>query len=344
MHAITVSLMAVAFAVPGFAVAQDTRNLVVAAPFADYPLTSAQMLAGAKAALANGWQIKPVEAGCDDNAGISALAAIEAARPTVIIGLPCIASLATVLQKFGPKGVPIITINSRAVGVAVDANKQGWPLLRIGPREHGDVEAAIGLIASDRAKAKIAVLDDGSTYGRDYADRLRTGLTEKSLSPVYVADFSAEQSSITAVINRLRSSATTHVLIIAEIFTAATLANAIRSELPNVTIAGPDTLLERDAELALPIGTKVIARAFDVPDTVVTKINASFADPFNAPIETAFDAFVAVEIASQMIANPTNRSFTTSLGELTGASDGFFDPAPYGWLTFDGANFVPVTQ
>jgi branched-chain amino acid transport system substrate-binding protein len=318
------------------------KTLVLAAPLTDYPLIAAQMQAGAKAALPLEWSLQIVDTPCSDGQSGSLIPNIETHDPNAIVGLPCLSALQPTLEHFGPKNTPLVSINSRAAAASAVAVKNNWTLARIGPRENQDASAAASNVLQTWPKAKLAILDDGSVLSRTFADRMRAELEAKNAPPVLVVDFLNDPAIISNLVTRLTSSGVTHLFVAADLEATAAIATAAKAALPQLIIAGTETLLEQQTSVTLPIGTYALARASDLPVDVATKIKTNLADQFAEPDQTALDSFIATEIAITLSTNQSVTIFATTLGQMNLAADKFIDPVNYALLRFDGQSFVSV--
>jgi branched-chain amino acid transport system substrate-binding protein len=316
----------------------QAETLVVAVPQTEFPALASQMVDGAKAALNSTWNIKIIDAGC--NAENSAVNLILAEKPDAVIGLPCIESLSPVLQALGPLGVPIITIASRADAPSKLAAKNKWLLYRIGPREHQEGEAVAQLIVEAWRDKPFAILDDGTIFARDTAESIRNAAETLGIKPVLVDGFQPQLENQKKLIDRLLASGATHVFIASDRGNIAQIANEAAGKL---TIAGPETLRANDLDFPLPSGVLMAARENSLNDDAMQKIKASRDTAFAEAEGYTLDAFVGAEIAMDLKASQTSRTFQTAAGQMTIANDGFVEPVSFALFRFDGATFQKVS-
>jgi branched-chain amino acid transport system substrate-binding protein len=324
-----------------FALAARAETLVVAAPFTEFPALAAQMLDGATAALTGNWAVKPVDAGCTEKSAGNIGELILAEKPDAVIGLPCIESLTPALNRLGPLNIPIITIASRAAAPSKLAFKNKWPLYRMGPREHEEIDAIAGLIFDDWRDKSFAILDDGTIFAHDTAETIRNAAETAGIKPVLVDGFQPQLESQKKLIDRLLAAGATHVFIASDrgnIAQIATEAAGLR-----ITFAGPETLRANEVDYPLPAGVLMAAREVMLNPQAAAQIQAAIKMPFVVPEGYAIDAYIATEIALALKTGPGLRAFKTASGEVKIAADGFVEPVNYALFRFDGTAFQKVT-
>jgi branched-chain amino acid transport system substrate-binding protein len=322
------------------AVGVKADNLVVAAPFQDFPTLAAQMLDGATAALAGNWVVVPVEAGCSDESAKNTANLIIAEKPDAVIGLPCIESLKSALNALGPIGIPIITIASHADAPSKIAMANGWRLNRVGPRERDESMQIAKLIVDAWRNLPFAIIDDGTIFARDVAEAIRNEAEIAGVKPVLVDGFEPQLENQKKLIERLVASGATHVFIASDRANIAQIAN--EASAVKLTIAGPETLLAADLDFPLAAGVLMAARDVSLSDKAKVKITSQRKNPFEFAEGYSADAYVAAEIAMALKIDPKMRSMATAFGPISIADDGFIEPVSFALFRYDGSAFQKV--
>jgi branched-chain amino acid transport system substrate-binding protein len=345
---VALSILVMLAAVP----AAQAEILGVALPYAQTPLTARLIEAGAKAALPQGWSLAPIEAGCEPDTAAAEVAALQAAAPDAIIGLPCVETLAPALSALGPRGVPLVTINSRAAAPARPALASGWPLARLGPREHGDVAATSLVLARFREGRRLALLDDGGALNRDFADRLSAILQDAGAPAVMVGEFSPEPARVKPIIDKLAAQSIDIVFLVADRYSSVLFSTEAAAALPSVAVIGSELLATPDPDAPLTPGILMIARQTAASPQAKAAIAAALRAAGTEAAEAAafaaepaaIDGHVAAQVALALLAGKDTRAFETAAGRLTLADDGFLEPAPYGLFRYNGSEFESVSQ
>lgn len=317
------------------------KTLVVGAPFLEFPALAAQILDGATAAVTPQWTIKPINAGCNEANARNTLNLLATEKPDAIVGFPCMESLDAALKKFGPDGIPFVTVASRAKQPSTLANKNTWPLFRVGPREGGNNEAIAAALLQAWQGQSFAIINDGAVFSQDTALAVKNKAEALGVPPVFFDSFQPQLENQKALISKLISSGATHVFIASDRSNVAQIALELGS---NITVAGAENLLALDVDTPLPEGVLMVARDMSLDAAAIAKIAGARTTPFAKAEGYALDAYVATEIAMSLHQDPKQREFETASGLLIIESDGFALPASFALFRFDGLNFQKVAQ
>lgn len=93
---------------------------------------------------------------------------------------------------------------------------------------------------------KVAIVNDGSVYGKGLADAISEGLTDKGMTPVFASDFESGEERYRSLSARIVDSGATLVFIGALHLDAATLIRDIDGLSDKITFVGGDGLVHVD--------------------------------------------------------------------------------------------------
>ncbi|CAD7045026.1 ABC transporter substrate-binding protein [Pseudorhizobium endolithicum] len=243
-------------------IAMAATIAVVAPQAGPYATLGQQVLAGARAAASTmGHTVLPLDENCESDAAAVADRIIEG-KAVAAIGFLCSETLAGVMPRLSQAAIPALTIAVRSRILMEDARREGWPLYRMAPSE-GDEAEKIAEVVLERWKADpVAIIDDGTIYGRELASAVRQSVEAGGISPVFVDTYRPGQEQQVALVRRLQKAGATHVVIGGDRNDIAVIArDAEKENIPLQLLAG-DTM--RAADQPVPLRDGVLAVA--VPD------------------------------------------------------------------------------
>lgn len=312
----------------------ETRTLLIAAPFKDLPAIAGQIADGAAfAAKKAGWAVETLDSGCGEVTTAETLDAAQALQPAAIIGLPCSASLASFVRRFGASGVPIVTVANRGA-TPVSAEELTRPL-HVGPREDAEAKAAADLLLARWQGRKFALLDDGSAAGRRAGDALRLMAEERGTPAALVASLGTDANALSGLMRRLKGEGVDAAFVAGG--GSAITALQAAGDTGTVEIAAAESLALQGGE-PLPDGLLIVARHQPLTPAFAAELASARTTPFTIAEGYTADAHVAAEVAMQRALQAGSTSFDTAFGMLTTADDGFLEPVTFKLFTVrDGA-------
>jgi branched-chain amino acid transport system substrate-binding protein len=174
-------------------------------------LLAKQFLRGARLAvdtLAPGGEVELVVAddGCDADIGELAEADLRNAGVSIVTGLLCDAPAFAAAKAFHRKAVPVIVAGARSERLMKDAEKSNWNVWRMAPSDSDAARAATNALSQRWAKRPWALVDDGTVYGRTFADDFRNRMEEAGLPPQFTDTYRPARSNQISLIHRLQRS------------------------------------------------------------------------------------------------------------------------------------------
>lgn len=288
-----------------------------------------QVFQGARAAAeATGDTIVEIDETCEENDGNAVARQLLEAKAEIAVGFLCIETLSTALPQLKAADLPAVSISARSKVLMEDALRNGWAFYRMAPVE-GDEAEKLSEVIFDLWKADpIALVEDGTIYGRELASAIRQQLEPKGITPVFTDTFRPGQEQQVALVRRLAKAGARRVFVGGDRNDLAIIARDAASENIPLTLIGGDVL--RAANRPVPLRDGVLAVA--LPDyaalpsatTAVTALWKKNIDPDGYMVA----AYAAVELAHQAIVTANGGSVTAAL------KDGSFDTA-IGTIAFD---------
>ena len=317
----------------------------------------AQVKIGAEAAAAT-MQPAPaleiVDDACTTEGGAAAADRLVTAKVSVAVGFLCTESIEAAMPILKGAGIPVITVGVRTNSLTDKKEKTGWPVFRLAPRGDQEGAAVSKILIGLWRDALFAIIDDGTIYGRELAETLRSEAERAGLSPVYVDQFRPQLDNQRALVGRVRKAGATHVFVGGDLEDIAVLGRDAASAGYDLTIAGSEALRSAAFDVPLQQGTLMIG----IPEwadlatpAALAAIKAKGAEPEGY----ALPAYVAVEIAARAVADAQasgatvidsigNGQFDTALGRITFDLKGDLQPSPYRLFRFDGKKFVEAAD
>ncbi len=358
---VAVLLTAVSMALAGSAAAQSRpeglRLGIFAPEEGNYALLGEQVNDGVRAFAATvpGDIVDIVEEpdGCDADSGADAASAFVEAGVDVVIGFLCLESLVSALPVLSSSDIPAFTLGVRSGIVSEDAERYGWEFFRLAPNDQDEAETAADVIATRWSGEPLALLDDGTVYGRELAESVRLLLENRGIKPVFVDNYRPAQDKQFTLIRRLEKSGATHIFIGGDRQDAAIIARDAAAAGLDLTFMGGDALNAPDGDPPLPDGFMAVilpeAETLSTASTVVSMFEQAETTPngYRIPAYAAGQIALAAKRSAlssgQSVAKEmARRSFRTALGPIAFGTDGDRTSNPMRLMEWRDAHFVPA--
>lgn len=289
---------------------------VVAPKNGPYALLGNQVYQGARASVEGSEdRIVEVEETCEPGKGGATALALAAAKVEIAIGFLCMETLSEALPGLKDINIPAISLSVRSKILMEDAARNGWPFFRMAPVDGDEAEKLAEIILTRWQAEPVAVIEDGTIYGRELASAIREKLQAGGITPVFNDTFRPAQEQQIALVRRLAKTGATHVLIGGDRNDVAIIARDAAAENIPLTILSGDTM--RAANRPVPLREGVFAAT--LPDYATRAQATSAVAAFKAgniePEGYVLPAYAAVEIARQAVsrASAENHSVATAL-------------------------------
>jgi len=288
---------------------------VVAPRSGPYAPLGAQVFQGARAAAeAAGDTVIEIDESCEESGGAAVARSLIEAKAAVAIGFLCVETLSTALPQLKTAQIPAVSISVRSNILMEDALRNGWPFFRMAPAEGDEAEKLSEVILSMWKAEPIALVEDGTIYGRELASAIRQHLEPVGITPVFIDTFRPGQEQQVALVRRLARAGATHVFVGGDRNDMAIIARDAASESIPLTLIGGDTM--RAANRPVPLRDGVLAVA--LPDyaalpsatAAVAALRAQNIDPDGYTLQ----AYAAAELAHQAILAGGGRPLTEAIG------------------------------
>ena len=203
-----------------------------------------------------------IDDGCSMQGGAAAArrAASDGAR--IVVGLPCIDALDGAAPILSAAGIPVLVPGIRAADITrPPRGTDEWTVFRTGPRLENEAAVLGAYLAQAWRDVPVAIIDDGTLYGRLIAEGVRAELEARALSPVFTDTFRPLLDNQVALVRRIVRSGATHVVVGGEARDAAVIARSADIARVRLTLAGGSYLIAPSDDGRLPDGTIAV----DVP-------------------------------------------------------------------------------
>lgn len=288
---------------------------VVAPKSGPYALLGTQVFQGARtAAETAGNTVVEIDETCDEAGGAAVARQLLEAKASIAIGFLCAETLTTALPRLKTAQLPAISISVRSSVLMEDALRNGWHFFRMAPTE-GDEGEKLAEVIVNRWKAEpIAIIEDGTIYGRELAANIRERLQPTGIAPVFSDTFRPGQEQQIALVRRLAKAGATHVFVGGDRNDIAIVARDAASEKTPLTILGGDTLRAANRTPTLREGVLAVA----LPDYASLPSAVAATAALGARnIETdgyTLQAYAAAEVAHQAISAAAGKPLVATLG------------------------------
>ncbi len=270
---------------------------VVAPQSGPYALLGQQILRGAQAAATDGDKLVPIAESCEQGSGGAIAEALKQAGATAAIGFLCVETLSESLPMLKEAGIAAITISVRSKILMEDATRYGWPFFRLAPVDGEEAEKLADIVLSRFQNKSIALVDDGTIYGRELTGAIRQKLEAGGIKPAFADTFRPGQEQQLALVRRLVKTGASHVVVGGDRADVAIMARDGAAEKAALTFIGGDVMRAANRPLALADGALAVALPdyaalpSAAPAVAALRSKNSEADGYTLP------AYAAVEIA-----------------------------------------------
>jgi branched-chain amino acid transport system substrate-binding protein len=362
MHPVTrlavCALVAAMLAAQGdVAVAQERFRIGVVAPLSGPSARlGVQVRVGSEAAQTVNADIllDTVDDRCNAEGGAKAAQALAEAKVAIAVGFLCTESIEAAMPILKQAGIPVITVGVRTNSLTDKKFKTGWPVFRLAPR--ADAEgAAIASILIDLWRSELfAIIDDGTIYGRELAETLRSESERAGLKAVYVDTFRPQLDNQIGLAGRLRKAGATHVFIGGDLEDIAVLGRDAAGLGYDLTIAAGEALRSAASDIPLQPGTLMIglpewADVAQPAAVAAIKARGAQAEGYALPTYAAIQIAVAAAQQAQSSGTPlvealAKGEFDTAIGKIGFDDKGDLREEPYRLFRFDGTKFVEAVE
>ncbi|WP_306838155.1 branched-chain amino acid ABC transporter substrate-binding protein [Neorhizobium huautlense] len=320
---------------------------VVAPQSGPYAGLGAQVLEGARAAAAkSGDRLVEINESCEQGAGKAITERLRAEKAIAAIGFLCVETLSEALPDLKDARIAAITLSVRSKILMEDAQRYQWPFFRMAPADGDEGEKLAEVMLTQWQNRPIALVEDGTIYGRDLASVIRQKLEAGGIKPVFTDTYRPGQEQQLALVRRLAKAGATHVFVGGDRNDTATIARDAAADSINLTVIGGDAL--KSANRPIPLLDGVLA--VTLPDyatlpeaqTVVGEFRERGAEPDGY----ALPAYAAVEIVRQgaaegaVIDHLAGQSFSTVIGPIGFGTDHELQANPLELLEWRDNNFL----
>ncbi len=323
---------------------------VVAPNSGPYALLGAQVLAGARAAAeTTGDTLVEINEDCEAEDATGVADQLAAAKAVAAFGFLCSETLTAALTQLKESSIPAITLSVRSSILMEDALRDDLPLFRLAPAE-GDEAERISEVILDRWKAEpIALIEDGTIYGRELVSSVRGTIEEAGLTPVFVDTFRPGQEQQVALVRRLQKAGVTHVFIGGDRSDVSVIARDATAEKLALQIMGGDTMRATDRPVPLREGVMAVAMPNYLALPEASQAVEALRSKLIEPEGYVLPAYAAVQILNQASrATPTvaqalqSLQFETVIGTLSFGEDHELTENPLRLQEWRAGAFSPV--
>jgi branched-chain amino acid transport system substrate-binding protein len=313
-----ISLLAIMTALTTFTTATVTNAAtiaIVAPQSGPYALLGQQVFEGARAAAeASGHSVVEFPESCEAGDSTELGARLADAGAVAAIGFLCTETLTDALPSLAEAKIPAITLAVRGKILMEDALREGWPLYRMAPAE-GDEGQTMSEVIFARWKAEpIAIIDDGTIYGRELAGAVRQRIEAGGISPVFVDTYRPGQEQQVALVRRLQKAGASHVVVGGDRNDVAVIARDAEEENIPLTLLAGDTMRAADRPVALRPGVMAVATpdyaAFPQAADATTALRARDLEPEGYVLP----AYAAVQAVDQALAEGGETDLSSAIG------------------------------
>lgn len=321
---------------PSTAQENDKPLIGIAGPSSGYfAVLGEQIEAGVNAALAKRDDIESLASddGCKAEGGERSAHELAAAGVAVVIGYPCIEAFDAAMPILAEAGIAVMAVGIQAEGITDDRARDDARVLRFGPKSSDEAEALAAYLKERWRAVNFAIVDDGTLYGRQFAEAVRFLLEEDNLKPVFTDNYRPQLENQMGLVRRLQRSGATHVLIGGDAYDAAVIAtNAATIDVP-LTLAGGSALVAAPEHGRLADGTIIAAQPDYASREPAAELRRRMEGSGIPLIGYVAPAYAATEVALfgldiGAFENPASfgtmlsRTFRTALGPLSFDANG----------------------
>lgn len=293
---------------------------VVAPQSGPYALLGEQVVRGAKAAAAaTGDTVLALDESCEPGAGQGIAQQLATAGASAAIGFLCVETLSDALPKLKDSGIAAITVSVRSKILREDATRYDWPFFRLAPADGEEADKLAQTILTRFQNRPIALVDDGTIYGRELMSAVRQKLESGGIKPVFTDTFRPGQEQQLALVRRLVKAGASHVVVGGDRNDVAIMARDAAEEGTPLAFIGGDVLRAANRPVPLPDGVLAVALPpyADLPaaEPIVRQLREAGAEPEGYTLP----AYAAVQIAhaATLAASKQKVPIAVALRDLT---------------------------
>jgi branched-chain amino acid transport system substrate-binding protein len=350
----------------GTSLAEAQIRIAVAGPMSgSLAVLGQQMRVGVEAAAAAinanggllGQQIvvETADDACSEERAPAVANQLVGAGVVLVVGHFCSAAAIAAAAVYAEAG--IVAIAPGAPDPQFTEDRPGYGIFRLFGRadEQGRVVAA--MLASDFAEGVVALVNDGTPYGRGLSDEVDDALTDLGRTPAAAETFSRADEDLGPLIDRIVASGATVVFVGAYPDEAARFAAALRARNAAITMVGGDALADpayltaagAAAEVTLfpyladyrndPAAAEAVAaiRGGNIEPNGVTLYAYAAVEAW-AAAATTVNSIAFGPVVQELAAAPLD----TVLGPITFNGIGEANVAGWGMYRWEGGNYVPA--
>lgn len=292
---------------------------------------------------------------CDATGGADAASAFVEAGVDAVIGFLCMESLAAALPILSSSGIPAISLGVRSEIIAEDSAKNNWLFYRMAPRADDEEKKIAEAISSKWLGRPLALIEDGTIYGRELSESVRLLLEEVGITPVFTDNYRPSQNKQFGLVRRLERAGASHVFIGGDRLDAAIIARDSQDADLNLTFMGGDALNAADSDPTLTNGFLAVT----LPDPVLLNsardVLGQFENSGHSPDGYALPAYAAGQILldAKRAAVAGNRPlaqalrgrlFETAVGPVEFDDFGERKDNPFRLMVWRNGRFSPVDR
>jgi branched-chain amino acid transport system substrate-binding protein len=349
-------ILALAGVLTGVAPASAQTIGVVAPVTESAGLLGQQLRSGAAVAAADrriaDANIRFADDSCSAEGGEKAAGAMVAAGVRIVIGFLCTEAIEAALPILTKANIPVVTPGVRTNSLTDRRERTGWPVYRMAPRADDEEEAVSDILVERWQDELFAIVDDGTIYGRELAERFRLSAELAGLQPVFLDTYRPQMDNQIGLVARLRRAGATHVLVGGDRADVAIMGRDAAELGYDLVIASGETLRAAPGDVPLAEGTLMVGLpepAEIAPETVVAAFEnreilpEGYAIPGYAAFEVAVEALIRAETSGRGIRDVLDsETFQTAMGEIRFDQKGDLTGNPYRLFRYDGSRFVAV--
>ncbi|MDO1584520.1 branched-chain amino acid ABC transporter substrate-binding protein [Rhizobium oryzicola] len=325
---------------------------VVAPKNGPYAMLGAQILDGARAAAGEDTLVE-VEESCEQGSGKQIAQKLKDAKVSIAVGFLCVETLSETLPILKDAGIAALTVSVRSKILMEDSLRYGWPFFRLAPVDGEEGQKLADTILSQWQTKSIALVDDGTIYGRDLVSVIRQRLETGGIKPAFTDTLRPGQEQQLSLVRRLAKTGATHVFVGADRNDVAIMARDVAGDNLGLTFLGGDALRAANRPVALKDGVLAVA----LPDYALLPEAANAVVILRTgniePDGYVLPAFAAVQVASEAAKRMTSQNITASqsltdsstetvIGRLRIGKDHELVDNPYRLQEWRGGSFRPV--
>jgi branched-chain amino acid transport system substrate-binding protein len=337
MFSARAAIAALALTAATAAAPAEPLRIGVAAPLSGpSEILGRQVVAGASAAAGDS-MLTVRDDRCSAEGGVEAARAFVAAHVAAVVGFLCTEAIEAALPLLKEAAIPVVTPGVRTDRLTDARPQTGWLVYRLAPRADAEGEAVATLLSRAWRDDLFAIVDDGTIYGRELAERLRTAAARMALKPVFVDTFRPQMENQVGLVVRLRKAGATHVFVGGDRDDIAIMGRDAQGLGAAIVFAGGEALRAASGGVPIAEGTLMVGLPewADIADPAVVEALAGqgiVADGYVLP------AYAATQIARAAGGGAIGPRHETVLGAIGFDEKGDLDRNPYQLFEYrDGA-------